>query len=1609
MINIHNLEIMTNSKSIFQYFYQSALIAAVAVGFTVMPFAPALSPVQIANAQQPQADISTNQPATTTVGAQEEFQTFITNVQSATSGTAVRGKLSLDDPSQASDIDLSYKSSGGSFVDLDVGSNGETFFGPGNGFPLASATSTFRLTLQATGTYSSTISLVDADSTSTTYASTDTSIEALCSPDYGNSNNTRPVENADTNEYFETIQNAIDDCDTDNGDTIKVFSGTYSESVTVDKSLTLEGANVGLSGTSSSRGPESEISDRVTIDANDVKVDGFKINSESGVGITVSKEGSGKNISIVNNDITISDTIDSGPNPGDAEGIQILAADGITIAGNHIHDIVADGKSPEGVLLDGNQDSDYENVTIENNKFESIEGAPGSFGVGVFGTTEGLQILSNTFRDITTAEASDSAITYEYTIGLGLDALTKDVDISGNNFRDMASVGSKTVGGQSVEHVVAISVNKVEGNTADLSEFSIKQNNFLLDNDQIGIFYTSSDAPSEDLVAEKNYWNTKEGPSGPLGESDSNGALIGDFIDYSPWLCDEAVSSATTTDGNCKPDEREGDNTLRVCKLVVDSESTIFDGANTNSDFSITINSATSPDSDDGYATTSEFATTTTFTAPTSPNNDFFDVDDPNGDPAVDVQCKTIENLPDGNYAYGQENINPDSQWEAAQYNDGSNGTPNNLNDFADYSGELFDDDPGNDGNRNYKSDGDIPLSGSETRALTIKNTYTEPAPQEPQDAGTVRVTKYSCDPGTEVNRSDNDPNGSVPESCEPLSGVQVGYTYQPEKFGNSGPWPGTEEGDPLDATGVTDSNGEVVFDGLETNGRYNIAEANGEGQAAGDNDVLGLFCEDDNGGGSNNLDYTTLEEAGESDECVIYNEGTTISGTKFNDVNGDGEYGDEPGLEGWTILARSLAADPVDTLTIDPTNANGQDSVNLSSGTKYIVEVSGTYGFDDGNSDRVADAEYYSEDGFSNYGEWGADNPSEDQRTLDLTIDGQNIDWGPYSNSDHLYKTVVEGNDAPINLSVFERQASHYTDNTGSLEVEIYEAGYSTTTDENGDYTLSVPQGEYQVLEKNQEGWTQTAPVDGGFYHNVDVTSEPASGVNFGNQEDESDDEPGDGEESEVLACEPDAINHFKTGPANATSAELVTMNPNGSQTSSVTYDDKYFPVLAADENNELYGIRKDDRQLVALQENGNVDEKETVGSALEKPVGMTFAYDGTLYAVNEPSDQLFEIDRSDGSVSAKTSGSSDLSVVGGDIFVDNEGDIIYVKNSGRVYLIEPDTGVVTDLEENIRAQNQGTASFTSAANVNGTYYALNKDTDEVVEFTVNKNNTNPDQVVRGDVSQASEGVAFGDATSCPVEPADEEPTGSIDGKKIALSPSFNGEIPTPESLLDDEFSLDGFFDIGGDASGWEISLHPESEGGFLETPTQSTTTDDSGHYSFDDVPQGRYLVCEEDRLDEYEQLVPSGNTPENEISPFGSCENGTTGYVVNVGDENNGRNVFVNKEERPEQPIDTFGGGGGGGSALDPGGDGFVLGDATSTEETEEEGDDDGGGDPAPAFDELKDALEDLYESLGRSGEEATPQPDVAGTQDTASPGLPNTGDGSVPTKSCSFVIGK
>ena len=99
-----------------------------------------------------------------------------------------------------------------------------------------------------------------------------------------------PVRNVEQDTYFLTIQAAIDDAATVATNHIEVSAGTYSETVTVNKSLFIQGANKTTPG-QSPRGPESIVDGNngarsgFIITASNVVIDGFKVqNCGAGIG-----------------------------------------------------------------------------------------------------------------------------------------------------------------------------------------------------------------------------------------------------------------------------------------------------------------------------------------------------------------------------------------------------------------------------------------------------------------------------------------------------------------------------------------------------------------------------------------------------------------------------------------------------------------------------------------------------------------------------------------------------------------------------------------------------------------------------------------------------------------------------------------------------------------------------------------------------------------------------------------------------------------------------------------------------------------------------------------------------------------------------------------------------------------------------------------------------------------------------------------------------------------------------------------------------------------------------------------------------------------------------
>ena len=199
---------------------------------------------------------------------------------------------------------------------------------------------------------------------------------------------------------YSSIQAAINAANPAGGDTINVAAGTYNENVTINKSLTLQGANAGVSAGANpgTRGAESIINGGIKISASNVIIDGFQIQGgyldsdapSCGIYILANYGGHtisnnkfpGPGTSITSRGILFGYTI-SGVTVKDNEisnwlsGVYINPSSNLLFDGNYIHGNTA------GIGSDG-----ISNMTVQNNNFtnNSSEGwGAGTVGANVQG------------------------------------------------------------------------------------------------------------------------------------------------------------------------------------------------------------------------------------------------------------------------------------------------------------------------------------------------------------------------------------------------------------------------------------------------------------------------------------------------------------------------------------------------------------------------------------------------------------------------------------------------------------------------------------------------------------------------------------------------------------------------------------------------------------------------------------------------------------------------------------------------------------------------------------------------------------------------------------------------------------------------------------------------------------------------------------------------------------------------------------------------------------------------------------------------------------------------------------------------------------------------
>ncbi len=248
-----------------------------------------------------------------------------------------------------------------------------------------------------------------------------------------------PISNSE-GEYYASIQAAIDG--TNAGGQVDVSDGTFSENVTIDKALTLSGAKAGqtgytellASGVARESSGESEIIGQVsssliatvTVTADDVTIDGFKIDlpATSGADIT-------------------------GVYADKASGIS-----GVTVENNVIDGLTAVGAvSSNGIFVGGHAAT---SSTVTGNYIANVATGPGitsgGDAVGAFSIDFAItdNIVANSQYGISGYLGDGSAIQGNIILGgansaFGIAGQFNSLDITGNTVTGIAYPGGAAI------------------------------------------------------------------------------------------------------------------------------------------------------------------------------------------------------------------------------------------------------------------------------------------------------------------------------------------------------------------------------------------------------------------------------------------------------------------------------------------------------------------------------------------------------------------------------------------------------------------------------------------------------------------------------------------------------------------------------------------------------------------------------------------------------------------------------------------------------------------------------------------------------------------------------------------------------------------------------------------------------------------------------------------------------------------------------------------------------------------------------------------------------------------------------------------------------------
>lgn len=342
---------------------------------------------------------------------------------------------------------------------------------------------------------------------------------------------------------YPTIQSAVDD---PNCSTINVAPGLYTENVSINRPLTLNGAQAGQTpGTRISGGPaESTLQGAnptgslpvILINAPNVIVDGFTIKNSVSANAAI-----GIDIKAISNDAIIRynifdgiSTLEAGPT-GTAQAIFLESGPlRVEIGHNRIQNVSGSQAARAIFIGDGDATNPTDNVHIHDNIITGILSTQGgAYGLLVL-TTEPTSAIGFISNEVSNLEGATLVH------GVGLESDTPGYFVFLNSFTNLI--------GPATDNVAVWFANNP---STFAPATAVQNNNFNLPISSYGIGIQPGLTPAaEPLDAQCNWWGSPDGP-GPVGPG--NGARVSPDVAYSPWAIAPGVGSAFICTGNNVP------------------------------------------------------------------------------------------------------------------------------------------------------------------------------------------------------------------------------------------------------------------------------------------------------------------------------------------------------------------------------------------------------------------------------------------------------------------------------------------------------------------------------------------------------------------------------------------------------------------------------------------------------------------------------------------------------------------------------------------------------------------------------------------------------------------------------------------------------------------------------------------------------------------------------------------------------------------------------------------------------------------------------------------------------------------------------------------------